>query len=105
MEGSKGCQEPDSSLTVCDVFLSCPPIGGSTSPFIDEGDGFTSERERVRMLPSLVAHVYQALLSYSGGYQIMVSAYNTVDAAVECQDGCRVLLRARYGLWYSGFDL
>ena len=27
------------------------------SPFIDEGDGFTGERERVRMLLSLVAHV------------------------------------------------
>ena len=31
-------------------------IGGSASPFIDEGDGFTGERERVRMLLSLVAH-------------------------------------------------
>ena len=48
-------------------------------------------------LPSLVVH--------SGGYQIMVSTYNTVDATVECQDGYRVLLRAGYGLWYSGFDL
>ena len=57
------------------------------------------------MLPSLVAHVYQALLSYFGGYQIMVSAYNTVNATVECQDGYRVLLRTGYGLWYSGFDL
>ena len=25
-------------------------------PFIDKGDGFTSERERVRMFLSLVAH-------------------------------------------------
>ena len=24
-----------------------PSVGGITSPFIDEGDGFTSERERV----------------------------------------------------------
>ena len=31
-------------------------VGGSTSPFIDEGDGFTGGRERVRMLLSLVAH-------------------------------------------------
>ena len=31
-------------------------VGGSTSPFIDEGDGFTGERERVWMLLSLVAH-------------------------------------------------
>ena len=40
-----------------------PFVGGSTSPFIDEGDGFTSERARVRTLPSLVVHVYQALFS------------------------------------------
>ena len=32
-------------------------VGGSVSPFIDEGDGFTGERERVGMLLSLVAHV------------------------------------------------
>ena len=31
-------------------------VGGSASPFIDEGDGFIGERERVRMLLSLVAH-------------------------------------------------
>ena len=31
-------------------------VRGSASPFIDEGDGFTGERERVRMLLSLVAH-------------------------------------------------
>ena len=31
-------------------------VGGSASPFIEEGDGFTGERERVRMLLSLVAH-------------------------------------------------
>ena len=37
-------------------------VGGSTPPFIGEGGGFTSERVRVRMLPSLVAHAYQALL-------------------------------------------
>ena len=28
----------------------------NASPFIDEGDGLTSGRERVRMLLSLVAH-------------------------------------------------
>ena len=33
-----------------------PLVGGSASPFIDEGDGFTGERERVRMFLSLVAH-------------------------------------------------
>ena len=31
-------------------------IGGSASPFIDKGGGFTGERERVRMFLSLVAH-------------------------------------------------
>ena len=45
-------------------------LGESAFPFIDEGDGLTSEWERVRMLPSLVAHV--------GGYKMMVGAYNTV---------------------------
>ena len=45
-------------------------LGESVSPFIDEGDGLTSERERVRMLLSLVAH--------TGGYKNMVGAHNTV---------------------------
>ena len=31
-------------------------VGGSAFPFIDEGDGFTGERGRVRMLLNLVAH-------------------------------------------------
>ena len=30
-------------------------VGGSASPFIDKGDGFTGERERVGMFLSLVA--------------------------------------------------
>ena len=38
-----------------------PLVGGGASHFIDKGDGFTSERVRVRMLPSLVAHAYRAL--------------------------------------------
>ena len=42
----------------------------SASPFIDERDGLTSERERVRMLLSLVAH--------ADGYKMMVDAHNTV---------------------------
>ena len=45
-------------------------LGESASPFIDEGDGLTCERERVYMLLSLVAH--------TGGYKIMVGANNTV---------------------------
>ena len=44
-----------------------PLVGGGASHFIDKGDGFTSERVRVRMLPSLVAH--------TGGYKIVVGAY------------------------------
>ena len=36
---------------------SSPFIVGSVSPFIDKGDGFTGERERVWMFLSLVAHV------------------------------------------------
>ena len=36
---------------------NCPPLfGRSASPFIDKGDGFTGERERVWMFLSLVAH-------------------------------------------------
>ena len=49
-------------------------FGESASPFIDEGDSLTGERERVRMLLSLVAH--------AGGYGMMVGAHNTV--------GCRM---------------
>ena len=47
-------------------------LGGSASPFIDEGDGLTSARarERVRILLSLVAHAI--------GYKMMVGAHNTI---------------------------
>ena len=45
-------------------------MGESASPFIDEGDGLTSERERIRMLLSFVAH--------AGGYKMMVGAHNTI---------------------------
>ena len=49
-------------------------LGESAPPFIDEGDGLTSERERecvcVRML-SLVAHAI--------GYKMIVGAHNTVN--------------------------
>ena len=63
-------------------------VGGSASPFIDEGDGFTSERVRVRMLLDFVAH--------ADGYKIMVGAHNTVDVTVECQmhvGGCVAFFR------------
>ena len=47
--------------------IGLPSVGGSASPFIDDGDGFTGERERVRMFFSLVAH--------ADGYKIIVGAY------------------------------
>ena len=56
-------------------------FGESTSPFIDEGDGPTSERERVCMLLSLVAHV--------GGYKMMVGAHDTVECQMHV-GGCVV---------------
>ena len=62
-----------------------PPVGGSAPPFIDENDGFTGERERVRMLLILVAHTDEDW--------IMVGAHNTIDVTVECQvhvGGCIV---------------
>ena len=54
-----------------------PPVGGSASPFIDEGDDFTGKKERVQMLLCLVAHANEDM--------IMVGAHNTVDVIVECQ--------------------
>ena len=53
----------------------------SASLFIDEGDGLTSERERVRMLLSLVAH--------AGGYRMMVGAHNTIECQMHV-GGCAV---------------
>ena len=58
-------------------------VGGCASPFIDEGDGFTSERERLRLLLSLVA--------YAGGYKIIVGTYNTVDCHCRMLDAHRRL--------------
>ena len=52
-------------------------VGGSASPFIDEGDDFTGERERVRMFLSLVAHADED--------RIMVGPHNAVDVTVECE--------------------
>ena len=52
-------------------------MGESASPFIDEGDGLTSEREIVCMFLSLAA--------YDGGYRTTVDAHNTIDVTVECQ--------------------
>ena len=68
-------------------------LGESASSFIDEGDGLTSERERVRMLLSLVAH--------AGGYMMMVGAHNTVGCRMHV-GGCVVSFgcgRCRYLLY------
>ena len=56
-------------------------VGESASPFIDEGDSLTSERERVRVLLSLVAH--------AGGYRMMVGAHNTIECQMHV-GGCVV---------------
>ena len=56
----------------------------SASPFIDEGDGLTSEREGVRSLLSLAAH--------ASGYKMMVGAHNTVECQMHV-GGCVVFFR------------
>ena len=55
--------------------LSC--VGESASSFIDEGDGFTGERERVRVL--------QAWLPTPMRTVMLVGVHNTVDVTVERQ--------------------
>ena len=65
-------------------------LGEGASPFIDEGDGLTSKRERVRMLLSLVAH--------AGRYRMMVGVHNTVGCRMHV-GGCVVFFgygRRRY---------
>ena len=66
------------------LLLRTACVGGSTSPFIDEGDGFTSERERIRMLLSLVTHTDE--------YEIMVGAHNTVDVLLSVRRMWEVVL-------------
>ena len=70
-------------------FKKEPPfVGGCASPFIEQGGGFTGEREIVWMLQSLDAHADEEW--------IMVGAHNTVDVTVECQvhvGGCVVFFR------------
>ena len=56
----------------------------SASPFIDEGDGLTSEREGIRLLLSLAAH--------AGGYKTMVGAQNTIECQMHV-GGCVVFFR------------
>ena len=56
----------------------------SASPFIDEGGGLTSERERVRMLLNLVSHVVR--------YRMMVGAHNIVGCQMHV-GGCVAFFR------------
>ena len=49
--------ENESERSICCLLFDHPLLlGEGASPFIDEGDGLTSERECVCVLPSLVAH-------------------------------------------------
>ena len=64
--------------------LSLNLLGESASPFIDEGDGLTSERERVHSPLSLATH--------AGGYKTMVGAHNTVECQMH-MGGCVVFFR------------
>ena len=68
-------------------------LGESASPFIDEGDGLTSERERVRMLLSLVAH--------AGRYRMMVGAHNTVEGQMHMGGGVFSLGMADVGACHT----
>ena len=65
--------------------MNCPIslLGESAFPFIDKGDGLTSERERVRMLLGLVAHADE--------YKMMVGAHNTVLMSDARGRLCRLL--------------
>ena len=57
LEGFLSYRSSEPELEEADLWkIDLPFVGGSASPFIDKGDGFTGERERVRMFLSLVAH-------------------------------------------------
>ena len=58
--------------------MNPPLLEESASPFIDEEDGLTSERERVHMLLILVSH--------SGGYKMMVGVHNNVGCQMHVGD-------------------
>ena len=75
--------------------INCPfwERGESASPFIDEGDGLTSERERVRMLLSLVAHADR--------YRMMVGAHNTVEGQMQMGGGVFSLGMADVGACHT----
>ena len=55
---------------MCTTELIYLLLGESASLFIDEGDGLTSERDRVRMLLNLLAHAV--------GYKMIIGVHNTV---------------------------
>ena len=59
-------------------------MGESASPFIDEGDGLTNEREGVRSLLSLATHV--------DGYKMIIGTHNTVECQMHV-GGCVVFFR------------
>ena len=63
-------------------------MGESAPPFIDEGDGLTGERERVRMLLSLVAHADR--------YRMMVGTHNTVECQMYVGGGVVFFRRGRH---------
>ena len=68
-------------------------MGESASPFIDEREGFTSERERVHMLLNLVAH--------AGRYRMMVGAHNTVDVGCTLEVTLSCSSMADVGICYT----
>ena len=76
------------------LFFLVPLDGGSASPFIDEGAGFT----RVRALGRVLYLVLWLMSTRSGpSVRRKISAYNVVDVSVGCQVSHR-MLPAGYGL-------
>ena len=61
-------------------------LGMSASPFIDEGDGLTSERKRMHVLLSLVAHTGGV-----GVHRMMVGVHNTVECQMHVRGLCCLL--------------
>ena len=68
-------------------------LGESASPFIDEGDGLTSEREKVRMFLNPAAH--------AGRYRMMVGAHNTIDVGCTWEVISSCLGMADVGICYT----
>ena len=68
-------------------------LGGGASPFIDEGDGLTSERERVCMLLNLIAHASRN--------RMMVGTHNTIDVGCTWEVTSSCLGMADIGICYT----